>query len=138
MSRHRFGVLVCGLAALVLAFGLAGWVVYLLMRPHGTLEEANIDRLQHQLLAREMTVPTGCTRCRRRVGDEFLVCPYCREELRTPCISCTRPMEVSWVACAYCGADAPARLIPQTRGTAAAAPSPARGPAAQPARALAR
>jgi double zinc ribbon protein len=89
---------------LVALFSLPGWLVYLLMRPQETLEEQTIDHLQQALLSRELASGATCTRCRRRVSDDFLVCPYCREALRVPCRSCERPIALSWEACAYCGA----------------------------------
>lgn len=108
-------------AGLVAVFGLGGWIIYLLMRPQSTLEDRHFERLQHELLTREMT-PATCGRCRRRVSDDFMVCPYCREELRMPCASCERPVQPSWVACAWCGADVAARA---PRITWPAAPAPA-------------
>lgn len=89
--------------ALVALFFAPGWLVYLLMRPAGTLDDVRIERLQEQLFARELATVPSCTRCRRRVEDDFLMCPYCREELRTPCGSCGRAIASTWDACAYCG-----------------------------------
>jgi RNA polymerase subunit RPABC4/transcription elongation factor Spt4 len=107
------------LAAVVLValFSAPGWLVYLLLRPADTLEDTRIETLQEQLFARELAMVPSCTRCRRRVSDDYLVCPYCREELRAPCVSCGRAVAMAWDACAYCG-TATRRAIP-------AAPRPA-------------
>ena len=117
---------------LVTFFAVAGWLVYLLMRPQGTLDDDNIERLQQELLSRELASATACTRCRRRVSEEFLTCPYCREELRMPCAICARPIVATWVACAYCGADASPQPTTARPVRPAAAPVPARTPAGSP------
>jgi RNA polymerase subunit RPABC4/transcription elongation factor Spt4 len=108
---------------LVALFSVPGWFVYLLLRPGDTLEDSRIDELQAQLFARELAVVGSCARCRRRVADDFLVCPFCREELRTPCSSCGRAISNAWEVCAYCGE-------PSRRAQPAAAAAPRGGPAA--------
>jgi hypothetical protein len=94
---------------LVALFFAPGWLVYLLLRPADTLDDVRIEQLQAQLFSRELATTASCTRCRRRVEDEFLVCPFCRESLRVPCATCARPISTLWAACAYCG-DARPRL----------------------------
>ena len=88
---------------LVALFSAPGWLVYLLLRPANTLDDTRVEELQAQLFSRELATASSCTRCRRRVDDDFLMCPYCREHLRVPCASCERPIATTWAACAYCG-----------------------------------
>jgi hypothetical protein len=88
---------------LVALFSAPGWLVYLLLRPAATLDDVRVEQLQAQLFSRELAAAAACTGCRRRVDEDFLVCPYCRESLRVPCASCERPIAKTWAACAYCG-----------------------------------
>ena len=115
---------------LVAVFSAPGWLVYLLLRPSETLDEVRIDRLQEQLFSRELAVVSSCTRCRRRVEEDFLVCPHCREALREPCDACQRAVLLAWDACAYCGAPRARRasVTPERRAPAAsrAVPAPVR------------
>jgi hypothetical protein len=124
--RHRSADSNERLAAVLLValFSAPGWLVYLLLRPSETLDDVRMEQLQAQLFSRELASASACTRCRRRVADDFLVCPYCREALRSPCASCARPIIATWAACAYCGTAAP-------RPVAAAADTSPR-PAARP------
>jgi hypothetical protein len=92
--------------ALVAAFFVAGWMVYLLMRPQETIEDSRIEQLQYDLMARELTSRPECPRCKRQVSDDYLMCPYCRTELRIPCTQCSKPIALTWAACAYCGEPA--------------------------------
>jgi double zinc ribbon protein len=114
-------------AVLVVAFFSApGWLVYLLLRPSETLDELRIEQLQEQLFSRELAAVSSCSRCRRRVEEDFLVCPFCREALREPCGSCQRPVAMTWEACAYCGATQARRApVTQERRAAAARAVPA-------------
>jgi hypothetical protein len=105
---------------LVALFSAPGWLVYLLLRPAETLGDVRVEQLQAQLFSRELASEASCTRCRRHVDEDFLMCPYCREPLRVPCAGCDRPIAPTWTACAYCGQSA---MRPQ----AASTPARARG-----------
>jgi RNA polymerase subunit RPABC4/transcription elongation factor Spt4 len=107
---------------LVAIFSAGGWLVYLLLRPSETLDDVRIETLQEQLFARELSSVPSCTRCRRRVNEEFLMCPYCREELRAPCTACGRAISMTWDACAYCGVGTQRLRTAATPQPAAAEP----------------
>jgi hypothetical protein len=92
---------------LVALFFLGGWLVYVLMRPRYTLEEAEMERLEGEVLAREMSTRQQCPECKRRVTDEFAVCPFCAARLRIPCGECGKLAALNWAACAYCGSFRP-------------------------------
>jgi hypothetical protein len=106
--------------ALVLVFNIPGLFLYLILRPRETLTEAYERRLEAEALMREMPERAVCTRCDRPVGEEFLLCPYCRTTLREPCLGCGRTLELSWSACPYCGANGPQASV--TAGPPVAAP----------------
>jgi hypothetical protein len=114
--------------ALVALFFAPGWLVYLLMRPAGTLEDMRIERLQEQLFARELSAVSSCSRCRRRVEDDFLMCPYCREQLRMPCDTCGHAIAKTWDACAYCGELTGRRAAPAASQPVSVGPRPATAP----------
>ena len=56
-----------------------------------------------------------CPSCRRRIEEDYLLCPYCRTSLRKPCAQCGRALSFGWVACPYCGTD----RVPSTAAEAA-------------------
>ena len=44
----------------------------------------------------------ACPACGRDISPDFLVCPYCRHELRRSCPKCGSPIEQGWRACPHC------------------------------------
>jgi hypothetical protein len=123
---------------LVLLFNLPGLILYLVLRPRETLIEAYERRLETEALLGEMPDRRLCPGCQRASREEYLLCPYCRTDLRQPCANCNRALELTWVACPYCGGQGPQHLIaPPSVGTAAVKPITGDGapqaPPAQPA-----
>ena len=112
---------------LVLAFNIPGLLIYLVLRPKDTLMDAYDRQLEAEALLHEIQEQATCPRCRRKVDQDFIACPYCRTALRTACAQCGRPMIASWVLCPYCRAEQP-----QGAPAAATASAP-RSPAASPA-----
>ena len=43
--------------------------------------------------------------CRRRVNDEWIICPTCRTQLNRVCANCGRLVGLDWALCAWCGRD---------------------------------
>jgi RNA polymerase subunit RPABC4/transcription elongation factor Spt4 len=97
---------------LVMGFFLLGLLLYLILRPRETLDEAYARSLEEEALLRDLGAESACPSCRRFVEKDFLYCPYCQAQLREPCGRCGRPLSSSWIACPNCG-------------TARAAPAPA-------------
>jgi hypothetical protein len=92
---------------LVLLFNIPGLLVYLVLRPKDTLMDAYDRQLEAEALLHEIQEQATCPRCRRKVDQDFVACPYCRTALRTPCEKCDRPLASSWVLCPYCRAERP-------------------------------
>ncbi len=88
---------------LVLVFNLPGLWLYLILRPPQTLAEAYARSLEEEALLQELEDQKACPNCRRRVSDDFLVCPSCETQLKETCAVCSRPLAYSWTACPYCG-----------------------------------
>ncbi len=88
---------------LVLVFNLPGLWLYLILRPPQTLAEGYARSLEEEALLQELEDQKACPNCRRRVADDFLVCPSCETQLKEACAVCSRPLAYSWSACPYCG-----------------------------------
>jgi RNA polymerase subunit RPABC4/transcription elongation factor Spt4 len=84
-------------------FNLPGLLLYLLLRPRESLDEAYSRSLEQEALLREVGEGAVCYECRQPVEREFLFCPYCRARLREPCERCRRPLSLFWAICPYCG-----------------------------------
>lgn len=98
-DRLARGFFVC----LVLLFNLPGLLVYVLLRPQERLAEAYDRLLEEESLLQEMEQKAICPGCSRRVREDFLICPYCKAELKKKCGSCGSLLHPNWIACPYCG-----------------------------------
>jgi hypothetical protein len=127
-ARSRTNDLVSQAVAVLLAlvFNVLGLFIYLILRPKETLTEAYERSLEAEAILQDLEHTNVCPSCRRRVQDDFLLCPYCRTGLRDPCGQCSRPLSLGWVACPYCATERP-RLQ-----TAAFVPASATDPNQQP------
>lgn len=94
---------------LVAVFFLPGHWLYLILRPRYTLIEVYERSLEEEALLQDLEDQKACPACKRRVSDEFLVCPSCRTQLKEPCHSCSKPLAYAWIACPYCGLEKPPR-----------------------------
>ena len=87
----------------VAVFPLVGWVVYLVVRPPDTLDDAHERDLE--IRAREAQLARDfdqCPSCFKPVEREFLICPYCMKKLRKSCIECGKALRLGWQVCPYC------------------------------------
>jgi len=87
---------------LVLVFNIPGWIIYMVLRPDETLAEAYARSLEEEALLQELEEQGICPSCKRYVTADFVICPYCRTQLKEPCTNCGRPLSFNWVACPYC------------------------------------
>jgi RNA polymerase subunit RPABC4/transcription elongation factor Spt4 len=87
---------------LVLVFNIPGWLIYMILRPAETLTEAYARSLEEEALLQELEEQGICPSCKRYVSADFVICPYCRTQLKEPCANCGRPLHFNWVACPYC------------------------------------
>ena len=99
---------------LVLVFNILGWFIYMILRPGETLTEAYARSLEEEALLQELEEQGICPSCKRYVSAEFVICPYCRTQLKEPCANCGRPLNFNWVACPYCMTDK-ARVVASRR-----------------------
>ncbi len=102
-SRTR-DTLAQGLAVLLVAvFTLPGLLVYYLLRPQETLAEEYERSLVEESVLHELGQRLSCPSCQRRVESDFVVCPYCHEQLRLRCTGCGHLLQPEWDVCPYCG-----------------------------------
>ncbi len=94
---------------LVATLTVAGLLIYLLLRPHTTLAEEFERTLAEETMLKELEEQRACPHCGHRTQPDFIICPYCRHELRRACAQCGRLLALNWRVCPYCGAENKAR-----------------------------
>lgn len=104
-SRSRSVVAQIFSTLLVVLFFIPGALIYLLLRPRETLDEAFGRALEEEYLLQDLEDLSLCPTCHHPVRDDFVVCPHCYTELRHTCPSCERLIDVNWAICAYCTAE---------------------------------
>ena len=97
---------------LVLAFFLPGHWVYLILRPRQTLTELYERSLEEEAILQDLDDQKACPACRRRVRDDFLVCPSCLTDLKEPCATCGKPLDYAWLACPFCAREKAPTVAP--------------------------
>jgi len=86
-----------------LLFPVAGWLVYLVVRPPETVEDARERELE--IRAKEISLTRdyeSCPSCFKPVDKDYLICPYCMKKLRKPCVECGKALKLNWGVCPYC------------------------------------
>jgi RNA polymerase subunit RPABC4/transcription elongation factor Spt4 len=122
-DARRRGAMTWFWAVATLVFGELTWVVYMVVRPPETLDDAHEREVE--IAAREAElhrVGLTCPHCFKPIESDFLICPTCMKKLKKPCSTCGRPVKTSWTVCPYCKA----RQLPGERsdeGDAPAGPS---------------
>ncbi len=101
---------------IVLIFNFPGLVVYRVLRPPLTLQEAEEHRLESTALTRELQQNPPCPRCGYEILADFLACPRCGLTLRMPCDGCERVLDPSWKICPWCVAPITAELPASANG----------------------
>ena len=95
----------------VVLLGPPGMVVYLLLRPSRTMEEAYQHTLEEEALLSEVEERPVCPACGGRIERDWQVCAHCHTRLRKSCAQCSRLLELPWQVCPYCGtAVSPSRV----------------------------
>ncbi|MFP3854018.1 MAG: zinc ribbon domain-containing protein [Anaerolineales bacterium] len=96
------------LAAVVVALlGPPGLVIYLILRPTDTLDEAYQQALEEEALLSEIENRSHCPGCGARVESDWQICPQCQTRLRKACSHCGELMELTWQICPHCASPVP-------------------------------
>ncbi len=121
-------------AALIIVFTPivfpAAIVIYRIVRPHEKIDEVYERTLAQEAMLAEIETVKNCPSCRRRVHDEWIVCPSCRTRLNRVCPNCSKLVGLDWSICAWCGRDferregAAAAIAAQTPSTITAGTAP--------------
>ena len=88
---------------LVAVLTVPGLLVYLLLRPHSTLAEEYERSLAEEAILQDLEERRVCPGCRRGVEPDFVVCPYCHQQLHLRCVGCGHLLNPGWDVCPYCG-----------------------------------
>lgn len=90
---------------LVVMFWVPGLMLYWLLRPKETLDEAYQRSLEEEYLLQDLEEMPLCPTCNHFVEDEWQLCPHCNTQLREPCPSCNHLIDLRWDVCPYCGTE---------------------------------
>ena len=87
---------------LVVLFFVPGLLLYLILRPKETLDQAFQRALEEEYLLQDLDDLPLCPGCQRSVDTEFVLCPHCQTALRGLCPACSRLIDLRWHVCPYC------------------------------------
>lgn len=87
---------------MVVLFFVPGVLLYMILRPKETLDDAFQRSLEEEYLLQDLEELPLCPACHRYVEDDFVLCPHCHAQLREPCVSCARLVDLRWPLCPYC------------------------------------
>jgi RNA polymerase subunit RPABC4/transcription elongation factor Spt4 len=87
---------------LVVLFFVPGLMLYLILRPKETLDQAFQRALEEEYLLQDLDDLPLCQGCQRTVDPEYVLCPHCQTSLRGPCPACSRLIDLRWNVCPYC------------------------------------
>ena len=88
---------------MVVGFSLAGWALYMVLRPRFTLAEVYERQLEEEALLQDLSQQLACPQCGAEAHDDYVACPQCATRLKEPCHSCQRALALTWRLCPWCG-----------------------------------
>jgi RNA polymerase subunit RPABC4/transcription elongation factor Spt4 len=103
-ARSRNVVTQIASTMLVVFFYLPGFLLYWLLRPKETLDEAYQRSLEEEYLLQDLQELPLCPSCQHYVEDDYQICPHCNMQLKEGCHSCGRLVDLQWSVCPYCAA----------------------------------
>lgn len=101
---------------LVTLFFVPGLLLYLILRPKETLDQAFQRALEEEYLLQDLDELPLCPGCQRTIDPEYVLCPHCQTRLREPCPSCSRLIDVRWSVCPYCAVPVDRSAQPDALG----------------------
>jgi Double zinc ribbon len=106
-------------ATLVSVIPFLGTLLYVIVRPPETLEDARERDLDVETTRLRLhQLESGlCPHCDYPVEPDYVRCPSCLRKLKDRCKSCSRPLDKAWTICPYCETEVPARSGSSRRGS---------------------
>jgi RNA polymerase subunit RPABC4/transcription elongation factor Spt4 len=89
----------------VVLFFIPGVLLYMILRPKETLDDAFQRSLQEEYLMQDLEELPLCPSCQQYVEEDWVFCPSCHTELRDHCVSCGHLVDLRWSLCPFCGAE---------------------------------
>jgi RNA polymerase subunit RPABC4/transcription elongation factor Spt4 len=89
----------------VVLFFIPGVLVYMILRPRDTLDDAFQRSLEEEYLMQDLEELPLCPACQQYVEEHWVFCPNCRTELRDHCVTCDQLIDLRWTICPFCGAE---------------------------------
>ena len=86
-------------------FWIPGVLLYMMLRPKETLDEAYQRSLEEEYLLQDLQELPLCPTCNHFVHDDWQLCPHCNTQLREPCTTCHHLVDLRWDICPYCGQE---------------------------------
>jgi len=86
-------------------FFVPGALLYLVLRPRDTLDEAFQRSLEEEYLLQDLEDLPRCHSCHRAIESDWVICPACHTELRHECPTCAHLVRVTWDICPYCATE---------------------------------
>jgi hypothetical protein len=105
---------------LVVLFFVPGLLLYLILRPKETLDQAFQRALEEEYMLQDLDDLPLCSGCQRAVEPDFVLCPHCQTRLRGPCPACERLIDLRWSVCPFCAVpvdrEALSESVPRIEG----------------------
>lgn len=108
----------------------AAIVIYRIVRPHEKIDEVYERTLAQEAMLAEIETVKNCPTCRRRIHEDWIICPTCRTRLARVCPNCSRLVGLDWSICAWCGRDFERRDVAAAVSAASTPILPAGAPSA--------
>jgi RNA polymerase subunit RPABC4/transcription elongation factor Spt4 len=86
-------------------FWIPGVLLYMILRPKETLDEAYQRSLEEEYLLQDLQELPLCPTCSHFVHDDWQLCPHCNTQLKEPCHNCGKLVDLRWDICPYCGEE---------------------------------
>ncbi len=94
-------------------FFVPGALLYMVLRPRETLDEAFQRSLEEEYLLQDLEDLPRCHSCHRAIENDWIVCPACHTELRHECPNCGHLVRVTWDICPYCATELEPAAVPE-------------------------
>jgi hypothetical protein len=116
--RRILDPMLVGCAAAVSLFPFVGTLLYVVVRPPETLEDARERELDVETtrLRLHQLESSLCPHCDYPIEADYVRCPSCLRKLKERCKKCSRPLDRAWTICPFCETEVPARASGARRG----------------------